>query len=204
MPGFVHNAHIVGPILCLRHRSADAAHFVKEEPMETNQANPLSLPDRDGMAAPFSMLHHVAVVTNDMAKTVAFYRDVLGSEVAMAHRLSRADAPRHYFITVAPNCVFAFFEFTEAEMPPFMEATVRKSGRSLDHICFFVPTAADLAAWHERLTAAGVPIHGHEPGNTLFFPDPNNIVIQISVAPPGGKMGFPVHGDPDPAYAPPR
>ena len=168
--------------------------------MERTQPATLSLPDRDGLRAPFEMLHHVAVVTNDMAKTVAFYRDVLGSEIAMAHRLSREDAPRHYFITMAPNCVFAFFEFSEATMPEFQEATVRKSGRSLDHICFFVPTADELVAWHDKLTRAAVPIHGYAPGDTLFFPDPNNNIIQISVAPPGGVMGFPVHDDPEPAY----
>lgn len=158
-----------------------------------------ALPDRDGLKSPFGMLHHVALITNDMAKTVAFYRDVLGSEVALAHRLGRPDAPRHYFITVAPNTVFAFFEFPEAELPPFAEATARKTGRTLDHICFFVDGVAELDAWRERLTRAGVPIHGYEPGNTLFFPDPNNNIIQISAAAPA-PLGFPRHDDPDPAY----
>jgi len=41
------------------------------------------------------------MVTNDMEKTVAFYRDVLGSEIAMAHRTGNEEV-RHYFITVAP------------------------------------------------------------------------------------------------------
>ncbi len=171
--------------------------------MTAQPANALSLPDREGLRAPFKMLHHVAVITNDMPKTVAFYREVLGSEVAMAHRLSRDDQTRHYFITVAPNCVFAFFEYPDSTPPEFQEAMIPKTGRSLDHVCFFVERADELAAWHDRLTAAGVPIHGHQPGSTLFFPDPNNIVFQISVAPPGGVMGFPVHGDPDPAYQPP-
>ncbi len=170
--------------------------------MVTQEPVALSLPDREGLAAPFSMLHHVAVVTNDMEKTVAFYRDVLGSEVAMAHRLSSDQQTRHYFITMAPNCVFAFFEFPDAELPAFQEGMVPKTGRSLDHVCFFVPTVADLDAWREKLTKAGVPIHGYQAGNTLFFPDPNNIVIQISVAPANGKMGFPVHADPEPAYRP--
>ena len=53
-----------------------------------------------------------------MKKTVAFYRDVLGSQVAMGHRLPRAGNERHYFITVAPNTMFAFFEFPDAELPP--------------------------------------------------------------------------------------
>ena len=168
--------------------------------MESGMPNSLSLPDREGLRAPFAMLHHVAVITNDMAKTVAFYRDILGSEIALAHRLSREDRARHYFITMAPNCVFAFFEFPEATLPTFEEAMARKTGRSLDHACFFVPTADDLLAWRDRLTASGIPIHGYVPGNTLFFPDPNNIVIQITVAPPAGVMGFPVHDDPEPAY----
>lgn len=162
----------------------------------------LALPDRDGLAAPFGMLHHVALITNDMEATVAFYRDVLGSEIAMAHRLNRPDNARHYFITVAPNTVFAFFEFPDAERQELKEATLHKTNRMLDHICFFVESAEELDAWHEKVTAAGVPVHGYAPGSNLFFPDPNNIVIQLSVGKPG-PMGFPIHDDPEPAYAPP-
>ena len=160
---------------------------------------PLALADRDGLKAPFEMLHHVALVTNDMEATVAFYRDILGSEIALAHRLDRPDQARHYFITVAPNTVFAFFEFTDAERPEFQEATLHKSGRHLDHICFFVNSAAELDGWYEKVTAAGVPTHGYAPGSNLFFPDPNNIIFQISVGKPG-PMGFLVHDDPQPAY----
>ena len=163
----------------------------------------LSLPDRDGLNSPFGMLHHVALVTNDMEKTVAFYRDVLGSEIAMAHRMSRPEAERHYFITVAPNTVFAFFEFPDAEQPEFMEATVPKSGRSLDHICFFIDDSAAIDRWKEHLDKHNVPIHGYSPGANLFFPDPNGIVIQLTYN-SGGPMGFPVHDDPDPAYEPPE
>src|SRR5947209_16613024 len=93
--------------------------------------------DRNGLKAPFAALHHVALVTNDMKKTVAFYRDVLGGEVAMGHRLGRPGNERHYFITVAPNTVFAFFEFPDAALPPHKDATLPSTGRALDHIAFF-------------------------------------------------------------------
>lgn len=166
-------------------------------------ASKLSLADRDGLKSPFGMLHHVALVTNDMEKTVAFYRDVLGSEIAMAHRMSRDAQERHYFITVAPNTVFAFFEFPDAELPEFQEATRPKSGRFLDHVCFFIEDAAELDRWKEHLEAHEVPIHGYNPGSNIFFPDPNGIVIQLTVN-DGGPMGFPIHDDPDPAYEPPR
>lgn len=160
---------------------------------------PLSLPDRDGLASPFAMLHHVALITNDMPRTVAFYRDVLGSQIALAHRLDRDDQARHYFITVAPNCVFAFFEYPDATVPEFQEATTPKTGRHLDHICFFVDSAEELDAWHAKVSAAGVPVHGYSPGSNLFFPDPNNIIFQISVG-MHGPMGFPIESDPQPAY----
>lgn len=168
----------------------------------STSASKLSLPDRDGLKSPFQALHHVAVITNDMPKTVAFYRDILGSEVAMAHRLDRPDQARHYFITVAPNTMFAFFEFPDAELPEFQEATKHKSGRVLDHICFHVASPEELDSWYRRLTEHGVPTHGYAPGANLFFADPNNIIFQLSVGSPT-PSGFPKHDDPDPAYEPP-
>ena len=72
-----------------------------------------------------------------------------------------------------------------------------------DHICFFVESNEELEAWRTRLEKHNVPIHQYAPGNTLFFHDPNNIVFQLSIA-PKGKMGFPVHDDPDPAYDVPK
>ncbi len=167
------------------------------------QAPALSLPDRSGLKSPFGMLHHVALVTNDMAKTVAFYRDVLGSEIAMAHRMPRAGNERHYFITVAPNTVFAFFEFPDAVMPAHKEATLPSTGRSLDHICFAVENREQFDAWYARLTAAKVdnlsPVRQMGPGTTaFFFSDPNGIVLEVMLT--GDGMHFPMHGDPDPAY----
>src|SRR5690606_33805343 len=106
----------------------------------TSTAN-FVVPDANGLKSPFVNLHHVALVTNDMEATVAFYRDVLGSEIAMAHRQGPHNV-RHYFITVAPNAVFAFFEFPDAEMPELLPATQPKSGRSLDHICLWVEDEA--------------------------------------------------------------
>jgi len=163
----------------------------------------LSLPDRRGLQSPFAALHHVALVTNDMAATVAFYRDVLGSEVAMAHRQGPDDV-RHYFITVAPNTVFAFFEFPDSEQPEHLYATHPKSGRHLDHICMLVNTPEEWQAWKDRITAAGVPVQEAGEGRkSFFFPDPNNIVIEVSYGGGITSMPFPMHDDPDPAYEPP-
>ena len=168
------------------------------------RTNPLASSDgdRSGLPSPFLALHHVAVVTNDMKKTVAFYRDVLGSEVAMGHRLGRPGNERHYFITVAPNTVFAFFEFPNAELPPFKPATLPSTGRSLDHICFHVQDDAAFDAWYARLREQDVDnvseIIDREGSRSFFFSDPNNIVFEVAT--PNFGRPFPVLEDPDPAY----
>ncbi len=163
--------------------------------------NTLSLADRYGLKAPFAALHHVALVTNDMEATVRFYRDVLGSEIAMAHRQGAHDV-RHYFITVAPNTVFAFFEFPDTEMPEYLPPTQPKSGRSLDHVSFFLESMDDLEAWKTKLEGHAIEYSTMEvPGmvSALFFSDPNNIVIELMVVPEGG-FSFPMLDDPQPAY----
>ena len=162
----------------------------------------LSLADRFDPKAPFATLHHVALVTNDMRKTVAFYRDVLGSEIAMSHRLAREGNERHYFITVAPNVVFAFFEFPDAEMPEFQPAMIAKTGRALDHIAFLVPDENAFTSMYTRLR--GQVAHLSEIRDlgsvrAFFIADPNNIVLEVMVE-KGEGFAFPQLGDPDPAY----
>ena len=157
-------------------------------------------PDASGLKSPFINLHHVALVTDDMERTVAFYRDILGSEIAMAHRTGDEEV-RHYFITVAPNTVFAFFEFDDAALPELLPATQRKSGRSLDHICLWVDDEEAWDRFHAHLIANGIEVTRAAGRKSLFFPDPNNIVIEVTVA--NWDAGYPLHDDPDPAYAPP-
>ena len=161
--------------------------------------------DRDGLKSPFAALHHVALITNDMEKTVAFYRDVLGSEIAMAHRLPRPGGERHYFITVAPNTVFAFFEFPDAEMPAYKDATLPTTGRAFDHIAFYAESEEAFSAWHERLSAAGVDhlsdIRQLSPDTrAFFFADPNGIVLEVMSPPVNRTQRLPMLDDPDPAY----
>jgi catechol 2,3-dioxygenase-like lactoylglutathione lyase family enzyme len=166
-------------------------------------AQVLGLPDRNGLTSPFAALHHVALVTNDMKKTVAFYRDVLGSEVAMGHRLGRPGNERHYFITVAPNTVFAFFEFPDAELPAHKDATLPSTGRALDHIAFFAGSNEQFDSWYQRLTEAKVPhlspLRDMGIVRAFFFDDPNGITLEV-MAGMGEGMHFPSLGDPDPAY----
>ena len=164
----------------------------------------LSQPDRSGFASPFDALHHVAVVTNGMAETVRFYRDILGSEVVMAHRSVHENA-RHYFITIAPNVVFAVFEFPHS-VPPgwtsmFIQDDLPKKDRILEHICVCIGSEERWEALRTRLIEHGVVVT-QPSARAYFFADPNNITIEVQLGDPHPRTA--IHDDPDPAYRPPR
>lgn len=170
--------------------------------MPKSAQQPLALPDRWGLKAPFAAVHHIALVTNNMKKTVDFYRDVLGAQIAMSHRMPAGDGRRHYFITVAPNTVLAFFETPEAQLPPYQPPIRAKTGRALDHIAFFVEDDAALEAWHTRLQGQVdnlSPINDLGLVRAFFFSDPNGIVLEVMAETEKG-MQFPSLDDPDPAY----
>jgi catechol 2,3-dioxygenase-like lactoylglutathione lyase family enzyme len=163
------------------------------------------MPDRSGFRSPFDALHHIAVITNDMAATVSFYQDILCSEVVMAHRSIKAGA-RHYFITVAPNVVFAVFEFQDAKLPEwtsmFLEDDLPKRNRLLEHICFCIESETNWLALRDRLTAHGVEVRSPPSGRkAFFFADPNNITFGVQLGDPHPHSA--IHNDPEPAYIPP-
>ena len=169
-----------------------------------NGSTSLSMPDRGGFKSPFDALHHVAVVTNDMAETVRFYRDILGSEVVMAHR-SIMGGGRHYFITIAPNVVFAVFEFEDAELPGwtsmFLGDEMPRQNRLLEHICVCIESEDRWNELRRRLTDHGVEVKQPTARKAYFFADPNNITIEVNLGDPHPRTVS--HEDPDPAYTPP-
>ena len=65
----------------------------------------------------------VALVTNDMEKTVRFYRDVLGMSVVMTvARDINGQRIRHYFFKLGPASCLSFFEWPNVELPPRKDA----------------------------------------------------------------------------------
>ena len=86
-------------------------------------------------------INHLAMVTNDMEKTVRFYRDVMGFPLvgAIGNDPNGLRA-RPYFFETGPNSTIAFFEWEGSEdfhKPSALEA----SGRvQFDPVPFYVAT----------------------------------------------------------------
>jgi catechol 2,3-dioxygenase-like lactoylglutathione lyase family enzyme len=134
---------------------------------------------------PLSRLDHVLVLTDDLAGSRDFYRDLLG--LVDGERPS-LEFPGHWLYAGGAPCVHL------AEREPYL-AHARTLGLApvspqaagsgtVDHIAFLAP---DYEATLERLAAAGVrAVPNTVPGagiRQLFVQDPNGVTLEINLPP---------------------
>src|SRR3569833_817136 len=118
-------------------------------------------------------LHHTALISSDVERTVRFYQDVLG--FPLTELIENRDYPgsSHFFFDIGNGNLLAFFDFPGLEVGPNAEVL-----GGLHHKAISV----DPDHWAqlvERLTVAGVP-HKEHSNNTDNFRDPDGARIELS------------------------
>lgn len=129
----------------------------------------------------YNGINHLAFITNDMDKTIRFYRDLL--ELPLVAGVGSRDF-KHYFFQLSPKDSIAFFAYDQAspmEIKSHGMPTAKPLG--FDHVSIGVDSKADLFHLKDRLQAAGVEVsdavdHGFI--WSIYFYDPNNIPLEIS------------------------
>ena len=128
-----------------------------------------------------SGLNHLAFITDDMPKTIRFWRDLLGLHLVagIGH-----DGYRHYFFQMETGQI-AFFEYDIARPMKRgkFHGTPTDEPVGFDHLSMTVETKQDLFALKDRLEAASVKVHGavdHGTMWSIYFFDPNNIPLEAS------------------------
>src|SRR5579871_5096867 len=110
-------------------------------------------------------VNHLALVCKDMAKTVAFYRDVLGMPLIKTLDLPHGMG-QHFFFDIGNGDSLAFFWFPNAPAAnPGVAAPgnlpgigdIASAHGSMNHIAFDVP-ADKFDEYVEKLRAKGVPL----------------------------------------------
>ena len=147
-------------------------------------------------AAPLTRgVHHLALCTDDMKKTVDFYVDVLGFPLVHAMKVpaglgtgpaNRGNPPyervRHYFFDMGNDSLLAFFEIPKGAEP----AHNRNAIGAMQH-CAFVVTPERFNDLQVRLKNAGVPFRGPIPQlprlDGIYFMDPNDIRLEFACQP---------------------
>ena len=127
----------------------------------------------------------VALVTNDMDKTVRFYRDVLGMRVAVTFAGEiGGQRIRHYFFGLGPTSCLSFFEWPAVKMPGRKDAGIPESGRQFDHVSIGVDSETSLLEIQQRVRAAGIEasdVVDHGFARVIYFEDPNGISLAFTV-----------------------
>lgn len=132
----------------------------------------------DAPPPPIDGLLETALYVDDMARSVAFFRNVLGLTAMFENeRLTAFDAGRQGVLLV--------FERGKSveDMPSAGGMVPGHDGRGPLHMAFAI--AADAyEAWREHLVEAGVPMRGemHWPrgGRSLYFEDPDGHVLELA------------------------
>jgi len=125
-------------------------------------------------------IHHTALISSDVERTIEFYQDVLG--FPLTELIENRDYPgsSHFFFDIGNGNLVAFFDFPGLDVGPYAEVL-----GGLHHLAISV----EPARWQElveRLEAAGVEHEVHS-GVSVYFRDPDGARIEL-IADPLGEM----------------
>lgn len=173
----------------------------------------------------FKGVNHVALVCRDMAKTVEFYRDILGMPLVKTLDLPR-NMGQHFFFDVGNGDCVAFFWFRDAPqaapgvaapaaLPTSGSSFITAHG-SMNHLAINV-AAEKFEEYHDRLVAKGVEVtrilnHDHSEMQvadtvtddvyvrSMYFFDPNGVCLEFAawtreLGQPGDIGHAPVNAD---------
>ena len=118
-------------------------------------------------------INHLAMVTNDMEKTVRFYKDVMGFPLVAA-------------IGSNPNGLKARHYFFETGAQDFHKPAGLEAGGQIqfDHVSFDVETEDELIELQQKLEKAGqevTTVVGHKFIHSIYFHDFSGIALEASV-----------------------
>ena len=149
--------------------------------------------------APSLGIHHLALCTDDIAKTTQFYVEVLGMPLVHAMKVppglgtgagNRGNPPyeevRHYFYDMGHGSLLAFFEIPKGAEP----AHNRNAIGAMQH-CAFLVTESRFRDMIARLDRHNIPNSGAIPQMPglmgVYFMDPNGIRLEFACQPADGE-----------------
>ena len=125
-------------------------------------------------------LHHTALISSDVEKTINFYQGLLGFPLTELIENRDYEGSSHFFFDIGNGNLLAFFDFPGLDVVPYNEVL-----GGLHHVAISV----DPALWDDlvaRLKEAGVD-HVVHSEVSVYFQDPDGARIEL-IADPLGEM----------------
>ena len=135
-------------------------------------------------------LHHITMVSANAARTLAFYRDVLG--VGLVKRTVNFDDPGAYHLyfgdpTGSPGTLLTFFEWPHTPRG-------RWGIGGVHHLALGTQDETTQLKWKRRLADHGVSVSGpYDRGyfTSIYFTDPDGQILEIATRGPGYAIDEP-------------
>ena len=125
-------------------------------------------------------LHHTALISGDVERTVRFYQDLLGFPLTELIENRDYAGSSHFFFDIGNGNLLAFFDFPGLDVGPYAEVL-----GGLHHLAISV----EPERWQtivDRFVEAGVE-HAIHSGVSVYFTDPDGARIEL-IADPLGEM----------------
>lgn len=120
-------------------------------------------------------VHHLALISADIERTITFYTEVLGFPLVELFENRDLPSSTHFFFDIGNGNMLAFFDFPENPMPATREAV-----GGMHHVAIAVhPQQFD--GIRGRLDGLGIKYFGPDRvENSLYFHDPDGALLEIT------------------------
>ncbi|MGH3333438.1 MAG: VOC family protein, partial [Nocardioidaceae bacterium] len=130
-------------------------------------------------------LHHTALISSDVERTIRFYQDLLG--FPLTELVENRDYPgsSHFFFDIGNDNLLAFFDFPGLDLGPYAEVL-----GGLHHVAISV----EPSRWQsivDRFDEAGIE-HVVHSEVSVYFTDPDGARIELIADPLGEMYGLEV------------
>ncbi len=136
-------------------------------------------------------VHHLALITTDMDKTVRFYHGVLGARLVIT---IATPAFRHYFFEFDQGNTVAFFEYIDQPVETYSKpaGVPYPQAAQFDHLSLGLADEEALLRLRDRLKEHNCEVTDvvdHGTLRSIYFNDPNGIALEASwwTADPTGR-----------------
>ncbi|HXF83155.1 MAG TPA: VOC family protein [bacterium] len=150
-----------------------------------------------------SGLHHITLISSDLARTTRFCSDVLGLHLVKQTVNFDDPAARHFYFgdqAGTPGTVVTYFEWPQ--MPPGATGV-----GLIHHYAFVVEDEDALARWWVRLRRLGIETTNPRPRRyftSIYFRDPDGAILEIATRGPGFLVDEPEDALGERVIVPPR
>jgi catechol 2,3-dioxygenase-like lactoylglutathione lyase family enzyme len=117
-------------------------------------------------------VHHMALLSSDVERTIRFYQDLLEFPLTEIFENRDYQGSNHFFFDIGNGNLLAFFDFPGLDLGPYAEVL-----GGLHHVAISV----DRATWERlrgKLDAAGVD-YQTESGSSLYLRDPDGARLEL-------------------------